>query len=453
MKFRILLLVSAIAAIFYTCDNDGDSFDVGNVFLDNKAVIGYVDSFTLKLSTIRLDSFVTTGNSDIFLGYFKDDEIGNVQTEVYVPINFAMKTNVADDAVYDRMLVCFKPNGKWVGDTVSPREVKLYEVLEEMKPPYYSLRQTMFNNQRLKRSDKELATVSLNPSPKIGDVSWARMSDSVGQLWFNMLKNADDVMDKNEYFEEFFRGVCIVPQTKDFTWGLGFIGMSESALISYEKKIEDAGEFEIRLYYHESGDDEDGSYMKFIAKQGAYQYTYLNNDRSGTPFENLDGYGEMVNSSQSGNKAYIQTGSGLALRIDFPSLPVLRTASEYMTVVDARLIIRPKEYSFDETYPLPSTLLLAISDDSNDLLSNLTDMTGNIVSSPIYYSPEDGQPYYSFSLLRFVRNRMLTISDTELALIVLPPDDENSTSFKRLVVDDNSTYAENVQLMVYYITY
>ena len=104
-------------------------------------------------------------------------------------------------------------------------------------------------------------------------------------------------------------------------------------------------------------------------------------------------------------------------------------------------------------HPLPSTLLLAISDDSNDLLSNLTDMTGNIVSSPIYYSPEDGQPYYSFSLLRFVRNRMLTISDTELALIVLPPDDENSTSFKRLVVDDNSTYAENVQLMVYYITY
>ena len=71
MKFRILLIVSAIAAIFYTCDNDSDSFDVGNVFLDNKAVIGYVDSFSLKLSTIRLDSFVTTGVSDIFLGYLK----------------------------------------------------------------------------------------------------------------------------------------------------------------------------------------------------------------------------------------------------------------------------------------------------------------------------------------------------------------------------------------------
>lgn len=453
MKFRILLLVSAVAAIFYTCDNDGDSFDVGNVFLDNKAVIGYVDSFSLKLSTIRLDSFITTGSTDIFLGSFNDKEVGNVHTEIYVPINFAMKTNVADDAVYDSMLICFKPNGSWVGDTITPREVKIYEVLEEIKPLYTSLQQTMFNNQKLKRGETALATVKLNPSP-LTDVSWARMSDSVGQLWFDMLKNADDVMDKNEYFEEFFRGICIVPQTTDFTWGLGFVGQSDAALASYEKKIEDAGEFEIRLYYRQSGDDEDGSYMKFVAKRNnSYQYTYFNNDRSGTPFENLEIDGDRVYSSQSGNKAYIQTGSGMALRIDCPSLSVLRSAAEYMTVIDARLIIRPKEYSFDETYPLPSTLYLAVSDESNDLLANLPDMSGNIVSSPIYYSSETGQPFYSFSLLRFVRNRMLTIADTEPALIVLPNDVENTTTFKRLVVDDNSTYAENVQLMVYYITY
>lgn len=454
MKFRILLLVSAVAAIFYTCDDDGDSFDVGNVFLDNKAVLGYIDSFTVHLSTIRLDSFVTQGATDIFLGSFNDKEVGNVHTEVYVPINFARKTNVSDDAVYDSMLICFKPNGRWVGDTVTPRVVKIYEVLEEIKPLYSSLQQSMFNNQKLLRSDTELATVSLDPSPKIGEVSWARMSDSVGQLWFDMLKNADDAMDNNEYFEEFFRGICIVPQTTDFTWGLGFVSESETALAAYDKKIEDAGEFEIRLYYRQSGDDEDGSYMKFIAKRdNLYQYTYFSNDRSGTPFENLDIDGDRVSSKNSGNKSYIQTGSGLALRIDIPSLAVLRETSEYMGVLDARLIIRPKEYSFDETYPLPSTLFLAVSDESNDLFSNLLDMSGNIVSSPIYYSPEDGQPFYMFSLLRFVRNRMLSFSNTEPALIVLPNDSENSTSFKRLVVDDNSSYAENVQLMVYYITY
>ena len=455
MKVRIFLLVSLIAAIFYTCDDDGDSFDVGNVFIDNQAVIGYVDSFTLQLSTIRLDSFITMGNTDIFLGSFNDKEVGNVHTEVYVPINFARKTNVSEDAVYDSMIVCFKPNGIWVGDTITPREVKIYEVFDEIKPLYTSLQQSMFNNQRLSRGETELATVSLNPGPLVGDVSWARMSDSVGHLWFNMLKNSDDVMDKNEYFEEFFRGICIVPQTTDYTWGLGFISQSDVALASYEKKIEDAGEFEIRLYYHESGDDEDGSYMKFIAKRdNSYQYTYFENDRSGTPFENLEIDGDRVSSSKSGNKAYIQTGSGLALRIDFPSLSVLRSASEYMAVMDARLIIRPKDYSFDETYALPSTLYLDVSDESNDLLSNLTDLSGNIVSSPIYYSPETGQPFYAFSLLRFVRSRVLSVTDdTELALIVLPSDNENSTAFRRLVVDDNSAYAENVQLMVYYITY
>ena len=145
----------------------------------------------------------------------------------------------------------------------------------------------------------------------------------------------------------------------------------------------------------------------------------------------------------------------MALRIDFPTLAGLNSASEYMSVVDARLLIKPREFSYDEEYQLPSTLYLAITDESNDLHSNVSNMDGSIVSSNIGYL-SDGQPYYVFSVLTFVRrfiNMKIENSNNTLALIVLPSDLENSSSFKRLVVDDNNKFAENALLQIYYVTY
>lgn len=455
MKIRILLLIGALAAVFCMCDPDGDSRVVGDVFTDNKAVLGYVDSFSLKLSTIRLDSFVTTGNSNIFMGYYQDEKVGNVLAETYMPIVFSTKTNIPEDAVYDSLVICFKPSGGWIGDTLQPKEIKIYEVLEEIKPHYRAERQQMFNHQKLQRSDNELATVSIDPFPARGLVSWARMSDSLGQLWFDMIVNGDDAMDKDEYFEEYFKGICIVPQTTNCTWGLDFLTFSTA--LPESDMIDDATQSEIRLYYRKPGDDEYGSYMTFVPKESnPYRYVYFENDRSGTPFDSLQIDGGKVYSSESEHVSYIQTGSGLALRIDFPTLSILKSASEYMSVVDAQLLIKPKDFSYDETYQLPSTLYLAVTDESNDLLVNLTDMSGQIVQSPIYYTADDKQPYYLFSAVKFVRsfiNQKADNSELSMALIVLPSDLESASTFKRLVVDDNTRYAENVQLQIYYVTY
>lgn len=454
MKLRKFLLVGAVLALFVTCDRTGDSYIVGDVFTDTRATLGYIDSFSLQLSTIRLDSFPTSGTSnDIFIGHFQDENVGNVTTETYIPINIAARTIIEEEDIYDSIVICFKPRGYWVGDTLKPKEIKIYEVLQEIRPDYDAEQQLMFNHQSLKHSDVELATVKIEPNPNVGLVSWARMSDSLGRKWFEMVKNGDDAMFDNIYFEQFFYGICIVPQTTDFTWGLNFVGYDANAIYSSERQIIDAMEFEIRLHYRKSGDDEDDSYMTFLMKPNSYQYTHFVNDRSGTPFENLEIDGGKVKSTESNNLSYIQTGSGLALRIEMPTLASLQSASEYMTVVDAHLIIKPHEYSYDETYRLPTSLYLILTDESNDLFGNLSDITGNVVSSNIYYDQEKHEPFYEFSLLPFVRNYLSSTIDNSMSILVIPSSIENSTDFRRLVVDDNNKYGENVQLQVYYTTY
>lgn len=458
MKFRNLLLTGAVASLFLMCDPSGDSYIVGDVFTDNQAVLGYVDSFSLKLSTIRLDSFPTSGHKDFFFGCYHDSAVGNVRTESYIPIVHLDKQNIPEDAIYDSLVICFKPKGGWVGDTLQPKTLNVYEVLDVIEPDYHAEQQKMFNHHKLRRSSSPLATINVRPHPHTKLVSWARMSDSLGRIWFEKLRTNDDVMDNTEDFLNYFKGICVVPDMTDFTWGLDFVSSASKGAAS--RLIEDAEQFEIRLHYRTPDDDEDDSYLSFVrsytsgSSHGDFFYNYLYNDRTGTPFENLQIDGDRVYSSQTNNVSYIQTGSGLAIRIDFPTLSELNVVSDYMRVVDARLIIKPKENSFNDEYQLPSKLYLAVTDESNDLFSTLTDLTGNPVASDLYYlDDEHEQPFYSFAMLNFVRNRVLMPSEDFSALIVLPSDAEYATSFKRLVVDDNKNFGENIQLQVYYVTY
>jgi len=455
MKFRNFLLISIIAALFATCDNDGDSLDVGDVFSDNQAVMGYVDSFSLKLSTVRLDSFVTSGYSDLFLGYYKDDKIGNVLTEVYTPIVYTSMVTLPEGTIYDSLVVCFKPNGKWVGDTLQHKKVSIYRVLQTIEPDYDADQQKMFNHQKILRDTTPLATIALKPSPMQKLVSTARMSDELGKEWFSMIMESADAMSRTDYFMDYFKGIALVPDSTDFTWGMGFTGQGS---MPSSNQVEDATQFEIRLYYRKPTDGEDDSYMTFTMEYDAassYKYTYLNSNRTGTPFENLKNYDDKVLSSQSGSTACIQTGSGLALRIDFPSLNNLHSVSQYMNIVDARLIIKPQENSFDnEVYQLPSVLYVGVTDKSNKILTYLTDIMGSASSSTVLYEDETRlSPYYSFSLVRFIRSRILSPSEDFESIIIVPSEEEMATSFKRLIVDDYTTFGENVQLQIFYMTY
>ena len=125
-----------------------------------------------------------------------------------------------------------------------------------------------------------------------------------------------------------------------------------------------------------------------------------------------------------------------------------------MNVIDARLIIKPKENSFDDdVYKLPSTLYVGLTDESNKIVSYLSDMNGNAVSSQIYYTNNEKTPFYSFQLIGFVRSRIMSPSEDYNSIVILPSEEEIATSFKRLVVDDYTNYGENVQLQVYYLTY
>ena len=188
--------------------------------------------------------------------------------------------------------------------------------------------------------------------------------------------------------------------------------------------------------------------------ENSYKYTYLNNDRTGTPFESLKKYDDKVYSSASGSVSCIQTGSGLALRIDFPTLNNLHAVAEYMNIIDARLIIKPKENSFNEDdYQLPSILYAGLTDESNKLISLLSDINGNPVASQVVYSGIDNSPFYTFSLVGFVRSRIMSPSDDYNSILIMPSEEECATTFRRLVVDDYTNYGENVQLQVYYLTY
>ena len=71
------------------------------------------------------------------------------------------------------------------------------------------------------------------------------------------------------------------------------------------------------------------------------QFNNITLDRTGTQIQDLPVSSSMLSSSQTGNKAFIQSGTGIACRIDFPNIKQLKYISEKGAIVDAELIIKP----------------------------------------------------------------------------------------------------------------
>ncbi len=453
MKLRQIIAAGLIATLIAACDRNGDSYIVGHVLTDPSSTIGYTDTFNLKMSTVRLDSFNTSGYDVIHMGYYKDTMAGNVRTETYIPLTYYSRPEFNSETIFDSIVLVVKPNGNWSGDTLLPKTFSIYEVAADIEPnPNNEQPFNLFNNQSIPYKPTPLGKMTVTPSPKGKLVSYCRLSDSLGQSWVDMLNNNDENIESASKFEVFFKGIMIRPETDNVSWGMDFVTVSNK--LETGKQIVDAENFEIRLYYRTPEDGEDDSYMVFRPEKRTYMFTHFIREDQGTVFENLDIDGDFIPSEQSNNVSVIQAGSGLALRIEIPSLTKLHDVTDYINMLDARLTIRPKENSFNDTYKLPKELYVAITDQSNELLSNLTDMSGARVVGRLTYADNfDEDPYYVFSVSAFIRSRMLHPSDDYNALLILASDQESSTSFFRLLVDDKTTFGDNVQLQVYYTTY
>ncbi len=122
----------------------------------------------------------------------------------------------------------------------------------------------------------------------------------------------------------------------------------------------------MRLHYHTTWPYYEEHTIDFQLTRSEYQFNQLLTNRTGTPLEKkLDGQEEYY-PSETDPYSFSQTGTGVMLKVKFPSLQDVKTLGKTIKLLQALLVLKPVEGSFDKyTFPLSTSLYMAQTNATN----------------------------------------------------------------------------------------
>ncbi|HEV7381062.1 MAG TPA: DUF4270 family protein, partial [Dyadobacter sp.] len=270
----------------------------------------FSDTSSVVLSTVATDSLMTGSASRQLVGRYTDPYFGKVHAASFIQMGFGgdiSSITVPETAVYDSLALSLRYDGYYYGDTTKVLNVTVHRHLSDMmdKSVYYNSDATPYEATPIGRK-------SFYPSPRpgAGTIGTAtgradlhiKLSDAVGKEIFDLAKAGK--ITNNAEFVNLLKGLTILPAATGNNAVVGFLSGSTS----------------LRLYHHTpdavEGVDKDSVSLSLV---GVYNNTGA--DRKGTVLEKLPNtYRSALPSAQSGNMAFVQAGTGIMTRVDFPSI-------------------------------------------------------------------------------------------------------------------------------------
>lgn len=374
---KVYSLLFLISSVLFSCSSDVGNFQIGEGLVDTKSSLIITDTFSVKLSTVIIDSIPTSGTTQLLCGKYTNSITGS--TELLPYFNFDLsesRSSMSEDDIFDSITVKLGYSGYYIGDTTRLQEINLYRLDEQLE--FIDSETTsdyLFNNSSFQREEEPLGMVRFYPRVSEDSLEF-RISDEFGEELLNLiLSNSKDV-ESNTNFNAYLRGFVLKSGSEN-TAILGFTG--------------DTSGVKLNLYTHLIDYEQiDKKYTFNLAAEGTH-FNQAVSDRSGTSFASLWSQRESIPSTESDNQTFIAGGAGVVTRINFPSLNDIFSFDDRV-MVKAQLVIRPSLYN--EMDYIPETLHFYETDRRNRLGDQLTiTSSSRTVSVEAILKPDDDEPY------------------------------------------------------------
>ena len=447
-KANILYSIVTAIVIGTACSGNDDALKIGDVFDNSTSMIFYTDTLTVNAYTVTIDSFVSSGYNKVFIGNKTDTYLGEISAKAYVPFGFSSNDPSFDDgATFDSLVLVLTPNGEYLGDTNLIRNFSVVEVVEEITPfddGYF------YNNTQFSVNEKAIASVNLELRPLRSKPVYVHFPDSLGQVWFNSILADDENFVSTTSFQKYFKGLCLIPNETEDNWSATFYGLIDDS----DDDSESSNGIELRLYYSKPF-QEDNFYYAFIPHNSDYIYSCFNSNRSGTALAEKFLETTQVNSSETNNLIFMQSGSGLGIKIDIPAIDRINEIASNISILNAELIMKPHPNTYDKNNPLPSSLNIFWTTKSNSVGNALYDITGeSVITATLHTDKEfNDNSYYSASIINYVLAEINEEGYSKNNLLFLVSAETFSTTFDRVVIMDNEMDKYSMQLKLYYAIY
>lgn len=444
---RMIVWVSMMALLM-GC-NDSVESTLGFQGISSFGDVYFIDTLSVVSSTIVVDSLDTSSSGRVLVGSYEDEYLGKTSSQSYMQFGLQLSDetgaleswSIGDDAVFDRVELVLYYDNYYYGDTTVNQSIEVFQLTDpitgrltgdydylDTTPSVFYTYSGLYNVSETNYDHTPLASYTYRPFPGSGDSLEITLNNKFGSTWLEYKKLNDLIIRDNTSFVSEFNGLMIA----------GTDGVNQS-IIGF-----DAEKTRIRLWYWDQENDVRVSkYQDFPLYQSELQYNKIETDRSGTILSSLEA-GVPMASSSTGGEVFLQGGSGVFTRLEFPSIDKLSNVA----ILQAELVITPETGTFNGNTPLPPTLSVYLADQNNIPVDALVDSETNLILTSAQYFDADFnlKNYYSLTMTNYLSAVINeTIDDYYLMVGVTNPGTGGTVD--RAVL---GTGKEDIQLKVYY---
>lgn len=431
---RNMLVAAAGLFLLSACEKSGFSYE--NATNNEDVQYTLLDTFSIQMRTVQLDSIPTSGTATALIGGYTDPVFGRIETGTYFKVTMPSDREVDIRAVYDSMELIMRPNSYWYGDTLAPHNFLVYKLSKELALPDEYTR--LFSHQQFPIESMPWADTSITMRPVLGEALHIRLSDVKGRELFQLLRDKAQEVSTDDHFAEYFKGMAIRGSNNRAVYG--FHAMDTSLYI--------------RLHYHVATNVIEEKYFDFKMSNSELQFNEIKNDRAGTPLESLTTDPAGLSTTATNNQAFVQSLTRTVARMDFPGIAALPELGKYGRIMRAELVLKPV-FSTYYNYALPPKMTLCPADNrhyvasGDTLLSQYGTQYGNMFVD--LQNPDNTA--YVYDVTDYCRALIDMNAYTYRGLLFMPNYGDFYTTFNRLVIGDKANSQYRAQLKIYYLLY
>lgn len=435
MKWLYFTILSCMVA---SCANENDltQINIGDNFISSQTNFVIIDTFTVSMSTVLVDSIPTSGTGEILVGEYSDKSMGIINSQSFLQMGSPEKQSINAEAVFDSLVLELNYSSQYYGDTLQLQDLNVFRVTDdiELNDDNY-----LYNTSTFQCDETPIGSLQFYPCPNSETLLTVRLNDDLGINFMNLMKEESSEITTSGKFVEYFKGIALKPGTKN------------SCIYSFQSVDTLVN---MILYTHYIEETRIEKSYKFPLYTTNTSFNHIEADRTGTFIENIKTQREELSSASTGNMAFLQAGTGLVTRLDFPGIDRMLEMGFRNILYRAELVLKPVGNLY-KPVELPSELGLYNTDKYNQFGAAVVNTSEETVYADFNLDEVYGEnTFYQFDLTNYFINEFADgYVSTENGILVSFTDDIAKSTIKRVAFDARNGMAFKPTLKLYYIFY
>lgn len=429
----LFLFILITGLLFFGSCTKINEFTIGQNFAESQTRLQIIDTFKVELSTVLVDSLVTSSTKVALAGSYSDEEFGSVNCSAFFDLSFQTFDNLEELAIYDSAAFVLPYSGYYYGDTLSLMSLGIYQLTENIVPYTGG---NLYNTTSFDYSPIALGSVQFYPAPNSADTAIRVPVNDFGEELFGLIKNKDEKVATAEAFNDLLKGFVLSSSVDGNNAILGFSADKENMILKF--------------YYHIDALIPENKEINLTINETNHQFNNVKADFTDSPLRDLKVDHNIIKGAETNNMVFIQGMTGLLAKVQFPTVQNILMETRWK-ILRVDLIFEPVRTSYDK-FKLPESLYIYDTDRENRINSILRDGDGNALLPEFVYDQfYKTDTRYTFDITSFINQELSdNYFDYDHGLMIGLEQNKFLSTLDRLVIEGKNP---PVKLRVYYLTY